>query len=234
MSIISFCETSSEVRTPHNMKRKFSSSSSDDERLLPRHCPKQPKLDHNHNHNHNHTADESVMTVSCCSRTTITDACSRKSRSRPKKLDDDDKSTEKTNRIENGTSYWDGLTKVWLTKKALDEVDSRADQQRQRQRQQYPDPIDEDLHRLVPVERIDMKALKRFARQGGPDLRDLSFVSSITIILPFHVAYCVSIHIFSPIITAMETIDLSKISFMITLQRFMDRRKSIGMRSGML
>ncbi|KAL1983740.1 hypothetical protein VTN96DRAFT_9912 [Rasamsonia emersonii] len=61
---------------------------------------------------------------------------------------------------------WDRLTKVWLTPRALDEVDRRTATAKP-PHPPRPDPSLLDL----PVE--DLRALKRFSRHGGPDLTDL-------------------------------------------------------------
>ena len=74
---------------------------------------------------------------------------------------------------ETNTVYWNSLSKLWLTRRALDELDRR------------------NRHRASPVKStstrgLDLgdepglnlsKQLKRFARHGGPDLRDLGGVS---------------------------------------------------------
>jgi len=76
---------------------------------------------------------------------------------------------------ETNTPYWDSLSKLWLTRLALDELDRRN--------RQRPSPV-----RPIVVRRFGLddkpgqsgnlsKQLKRFARYGGPDLRDLVGVS---------------------------------------------------------
>lgn len=71
------------------------------------------------------------------------------------------------------TKYWDSLSKVWLTRRALAEIDRRNRQ------------------KASPVESVrtyglnlgndpgQLKHLKRFARYGGPDIRELRGVSPI-------------------------------------------------------
>ncbi|KAL1964746.1 hypothetical protein VTN77DRAFT_6613 [Rasamsonia byssochlamydoides] len=61
---------------------------------------------------------------------------------------------------------WDRLSKVWLTARALDEIDRR----RPASKPQHPPGPDPALLAL-PVE--DLRALKRFSSYGGPDLSDL-------------------------------------------------------------
>ena len=56
--------------------------------------------------------------------------------------------------------FYDSLSKVWLTRRALKELDQRT---RQRAPQRPPS---------VP-RRSDLKQIQRFAKHGGPDLRDL-------------------------------------------------------------
>ena len=78
-------------------------------------------------------------------------------------------------RQETNAAYWDSLSKLWLTRRALDELDRRN-----RQRASPARP--------ATTRRLDLgdepgrsnslsKQLKRFARHGGPDLRDLGGVS---------------------------------------------------------
>jgi hypothetical protein len=63
-------------------------------------------------------------------------------------------------------TFWDGLQKVWLTPRALDELDRQtADMEPPFPRRANP------AHLSLPV--ADLRALKRFARHGGPDLTDL-------------------------------------------------------------
>ena len=59
-------------------------------------------------------------------------------------------------------TFWDNLSKVWLTKRALRELDRRNNK---RPVQTYPTP------------EICLTDLARFARRGGPDLGHLRGVS---------------------------------------------------------
>ena len=78
-------------------------------------------------------------------------------------------------RQEASTAYWDSLSKLWLTRRALDEL--------KRRNRHTASPV-----RTAAARRLDWggepdpleypsKQLKRFARHGGPDLRDLRGVS---------------------------------------------------------
>lgn len=78
-------------------------------------------------------------------------------------------------RHETYTAYWDSLSKLWLTHRALNELDRRN--------KQNASPV-----RVTPAHRLDLdgetdsfkypsQKLKRFAKHGGPDLRDLGGVS---------------------------------------------------------
>lgn len=74
---------------------------------------------------------------------------------------------------DNTTNFWDSLSKVWLTRSALEELDRRN--------RLWASPVKstvvtrQDLGD-VPVQDTSQK-LKRFARHGGPDLRGLRGVS---------------------------------------------------------
>jgi hypothetical protein len=64
--------------------------------------------------------------------------------------------------------FWDNLSRVWLTPRALREFDRRT---------VWPTtPVPPDR---TGKEDIDLAQLKRFARHGGPSLGDLRAVSSI-------------------------------------------------------
>ena len=65
--------------------------------------------------------------------------------------------------------FWDNLSRLWLTPRALREFDRRA---------AWPDTPPVPPHRARKVE-IELAQLKRFARHGGPSLGDLRAVSSI-------------------------------------------------------
>lgn len=82
--------------------------------------------------------------------------------------------TNKRRKLENQqrhrtpNSFWDNLSRLWLTPRALREFDRRTE---------WPATP-------VPLERtgkedIDLVQLKRFARHGGPSLDHLRAVSSI-------------------------------------------------------
>lgn len=70
---------------------------------------------------------------------------------------------------ETDTAYWDSLSKLWLTRRALTEL--------KRRNGHTASPI-----RTAATCRQELEGesglLKRFARGGGPDLRDLRGVSS--------------------------------------------------------
>lgn len=79
-------------------------------------------------------------------------------------------------RQEANTTYWDSLSKLWLTKRALKELNRRN--------RQTVSPVRSGIIRR-PDRSGESAALencssqvKRFARQGGPDLRDLRGVNS--------------------------------------------------------
>ncbi|MCJ1308320.1 hypothetical protein MMC25_001973 [Agyrium rufum] len=65
----------------------------------------------------------------------------------------------------HSAEFYDSLSKVWLARRALKEVDRRASPIRCPQR-----PVSElrDAYRAIPS-----KQIQSFARHGGPDLRDL-------------------------------------------------------------
>ena len=78
-------------------------------------------------------------------------------------------------RQEADTTYWDSLSRLWFTRRALKELNRRN--------RQTASPV-----RIGSIRRLDRSGepaalencssqLKRFARQGGPDLRDLRGVS---------------------------------------------------------
>ncbi|MCJ1402237.1 hypothetical protein MMC11_005457 [Xylographa trunciseda] len=76
---------------------------------------------------------------------------------------------------ETNAAYWDSLSKLWLTRRALDELDRRN--------RQRASPVRPTVARNLdlgdePAQLENLsKRLKRFARHGGPDLRDLGGVS---------------------------------------------------------
>ena len=83
-------------------------------------------------------------------------------------------------RQEANTAYWDSLSKLWLTRRALKELN--------RQNRQTASPVRTGIIRRPdrsgePAALEDCSSqLKRFARQGGPDLRDLRGVNSALVV----------------------------------------------------
>jgi hypothetical protein len=76
---------------------------------------------------------------------------------------------------ETNTAYWDSLSKLWLTRRALDELNRRSGKKASPVR---PGTIRRlDLGYEADLLKNPPKQLKRFARHGGPDLRDLRGVS---------------------------------------------------------
>ena len=79
-------------------------------------------------------------------------------------------------RQEASTAYWDSLSKLWLTRRALKEL--------HRRNRQTASPVRTGIIRRPdrsrePAALEDCPSqLKRFARLGGPDLRDLRGVNS--------------------------------------------------------
>lgn len=61
-------------------------------------------------------------------------------------------------------AFWDNLSKVWLTRNALRELDRRN-------QKSTPNATLSQVQSLIPL------TLQRYARQGGPDLSDLRGVS---------------------------------------------------------
>ena len=76
---------------------------------------------------------------------------------------------------ETDTVYWDSLSKLWLTRRALDELDRRN---RQKASPVRP-TVARDLGLGDEIGQLEnhLTQLKRFARHGGPDLRELGGVS---------------------------------------------------------
>ena len=69
----------------------------------------------------------------------------------------------------HSAAFYDSLSKIYLTRRALKEHDRRESHRAEIQRPAQP------LRQSgIPT---DAKAIKRFARHGGPDLRDLRGVS---------------------------------------------------------
>ena len=83
-------------------------------------------------------------------------------------------------RQEVNTAYWDSISKLWLTRRALKELNRRN-------RQTVGPKGKRSLYRLdlggePATWRDDQPHLQRFARHGGPDLRDLMGVSLLQVI----------------------------------------------------
>ena len=77
---------------------------------------------------------------------------------------------ENQQRYRTPSSFWDNLSRLWLTPRSLEEFDRRTE---------WPaTPI--LLERTGKKEEIDLVQLKRFARHGGPSLDHLRAVSSIS------------------------------------------------------
>jgi hypothetical protein len=88
-------------------------------------------------------------------------------------------------------AFWDNLSKVWLTRRALKELDRRNAQSASNQSPVQPkvkkprtrSAIREFKHTQSaipkPVDPSLGRALLRFARHGGPDLSDLKGVCSL-------------------------------------------------------
>ena len=73
------------------------------------------------------------------------------------------------------TTYWDSLSKLWLTRRALDELNRRNRQRASPVRIAIARNL--DLGDEPTLSKNLLKNLKSFARHGGPDLRDLRGVS---------------------------------------------------------
>lgn len=80
-------------------------------------------------------------------------------------------------RQEANTAYWDSLSKLWFTRRALKELNRRNRQAASPVNIRRPDRSAEP----ATVENYSSQ-LKRFARQGGPDLRDLRGVNSAQVV----------------------------------------------------
>lgn len=74
-------------------------------------------------------------------------------------------------------AYWDSLSKLWFTRRALKELNRRNRQAANPVNIRRPDPSGEP----ATLENYSSQ-LKRFARQGGPDLRDLRGVKSAQVV----------------------------------------------------
>ena len=187
MTLVSYCETSSEVTTPRNLKRKaetFDETGHDDEYCdrkgwhLPRHCGKKRRIeDDTDEPKPELPGPEKVETIIDHDQHDDGNVDAHEE-SNANANDTSDNSTDRYESINgksedgwDGWNHWNVLSRVWLTKNSLTELDRRACGRK------VPKPVDDNLAKIVPAESIDMKALKRFARQGGPDLGDLRGVS---------------------------------------------------------
>ena len=75
---------------------------------------------------------------------------------------------ERPQRFRTPASFWDSLSRLWLTSRALREFDRRTVW-----------PATPVMLECTGEEEIDLAQLKRFARHGGPCLNNLRGVSSI-------------------------------------------------------
>lgn len=80
-------------------------------------------------------------------------------------------------RQEANTAYWGSLSKLWFTRRALKELNRRNRQAANCVNIRRPDRSGEP----ATLENYSSQ-LKRFARQGGPDLRDLRGVNSVQVV----------------------------------------------------
>ncbi len=77
---------------------------------------------------------------------------------------------------ETNIAYWDSISKLWLTRRALDELNRRNRKRASPVRTTITRGL--DLGDEAGPLKNPSEKLKRFARHGGPDLRDLGGVSS--------------------------------------------------------
>ncbi len=106
--------------------------------------------------------------------------CSRKRpRWKPPQLNELSQSISKKQNLrhsgisETPAAFWDNLSKIWLTKRALRELDRRN--------AQFTHSLPRSSHREThrPVTRSFLTQVKLSARDGGPDLSDLRTVCSV-------------------------------------------------------
>ena len=82
------------------------------------------------------------------------------------------KSTKKHHSASNfPPAFYDSLSKVWLTRRALRELDRRN---------QLTSSVCAQAPAPKPVRRLNRKDLERFARHGGPELSNLRGVRLIS------------------------------------------------------
>ena len=74
-------------------------------------------------------------------------------------------------------AFWDNLSKIDLTRRALKELDRRNTRSTLKSRRLYYQP-------RGPITRSALKNIKQIARDGGPDLRDLRGVRVHTANVP--------------------------------------------------
>lgn len=85
-------------------------------------------------------------------------------------MEKNQESQQKTN-----IAYWDSLSKLWLTRRALDELNRRNRKRASSVRTTVARGL--DLGDEADLLKNPSKKLKRFARHDDPDLRDLGGVS---------------------------------------------------------
>ena len=73
----------------------------------------------------------------------------------------------------HSAAFYDSLSKVWLTRRALKELDRRTGQVHRPQR-----PASASRH-VYPIGTL-LRQIQRFARHGGPELRDLRGVRPVS------------------------------------------------------
>lgn len=69
-------------------------------------------------------------------------------------------------------SFWDSLSRQWLTRRALEELDRRTSEL------PLTGPTCRTRSHKAKNQKFKLADLQRFSRQGGPDLKDLRGVSS--------------------------------------------------------
>jgi hypothetical protein len=102
----------------------------------------------------------------------------KRRRLEPPQLNETSRSVSKKQRLsppsgsQPPAAFWGGLSKIWLTKRALRELDRRN-------AQAVPSPPRSLQQARRPVTRNFLAELKRIAGDGGPDLSDLRNVCTI-------------------------------------------------------
>lgn len=107
-----------------------------------------------------------IITISmCCTREQITPRRKRRYTEACLPLDDLSESQPSKRLKSSKADFYDSLSKVWLTRRALKELARRTRQADSPQRTpSAPRPVSRPS---------TLKQIQRFARHGGPDLRDL-------------------------------------------------------------